>query len=93
MKYKSSKQLERHLRGVSNHYRIDILFAIRDNEGITLDGLVAAVNANQKTLSEHTVRLASAGLINKNYHGRMVEHRLSPYGKVMVNFLQQFREL
>jgi DNA-binding HxlR family transcriptional regulator len=87
-KVKTAKQMERHLKGISNHYRIEILLLISVRESITLDGLVERLNASQKTLSEHTRRLAQAGLITKKYRGRFVEHTLSPYGRMFVGFLK-----
>lgn len=83
--------MERHLKGMANHYRIAILLLVADNEGITLDGIINALGANEKTLGEHSRRLVSAGLINKKYNGHFVEHYLSPYGKTFVRFLKVFR--
>lgn len=88
---KTAKQMERHLKGISNHYRIEILLLIARSEGITLDGIVEALDANEKTLGEHTRRLFQAGLVNKKYRGKFVEHTLSPYGKIFVNFLKSFQ--
>ncbi|MBI2623822.1 MAG: winged helix-turn-helix transcriptional regulator [Candidatus Liptonbacteria bacterium] len=90
-KAKTSKQMERHLKGMANHYRIDILFLIAEREGITLDDIVTALEANEKTIGEHTRRLYQAGLINKKYRGKFVEHSLSPYGKTFVRFLKSFQ--
>ena len=90
---KTVKQMERHLKGISNHHRIAILLFIAGNEGATLDNIVMALGANQKTLGEHTRRLYIAGLLNKNYRGRFVEHTLSPYGKSFVRFLQSFQKI
>ena len=92
-KMKTAKQMERHLKGISNHHRIAILLFIAGNEGATLDNIVMALGANQKTLGEHTRRLYIAGLLNKNYRGRFVEHTLSPYGKSFVRFLQSFQKI
>ena len=83
----------RHLKGMANHYRIEILLAIAESDGITLDGIVETLNANEKTIGEHTRRLFVAGLINKKYRGKFVEHTLSPYGKTFVHFLQSFRRI
>ena len=88
---KTAKQMERHLKGVANHYRIEILLSIASRDGVTLDELVRELKANQKTLGEHTRRLCNAGLVNKKYRGRFVEHSLSPYGKGFVRFLESFR--
>lgn len=91
-KLKTAKQMERHLKGMSNHYRIGILMLIAENEGITLEDIVSALKANEKTLGEHTRRLYVAGLINKKYRGNFVEHSLSPYGKTFVQFLKSFQQ-
>lgn len=83
--------MERHLKGMANHYRIEILLLIAKNSRITLEGIIRSMGANKKTLSEHTRRLAQAGLIDKKYRGRFVEHSLSPYGKTFARFLQVFQ--
>jgi len=92
-KIKTSKQLERHLKGLSNHYRIEILLVVSDNASITLEAIAEEINANPKTIGEHTRRLYLAGLLQKKYRGKFVEHTLSPYGKIFVNFLKSFRRL
>lgn len=83
--------MERHLKGISNHYRIEILFLIAGREGITLEKIVEALDANEKTIGEHTRRLFQAGLVDKRYRGKFVEHKLSPYGKTFIRFLESFR--
>lgn len=89
---KSPKQMEKHLKGISNHYRIAILLQIDKQKNITLEGIVSNLKANQKTISEHTRRLFTAGLINKSYRGNYVEHRLSPYGEKFVEFIKSFQK-
>jgi predicted transcriptional regulator len=88
---KTAKQMERHLKGVANHRRIDILLLIAQGKGITVEGISGALKCNFKTASGHTSKLVQAGLVNKNYAGRSVTHSLSPYGKVFVNFLKSFQ--
>lgn len=90
-KNKTAKQMERHLKGMANHYRIEILLFISARNGATLEEIVEALKANEKTIGEHTRRLYVAGLINKKYRGKYVEHTLSPYGKTFVHFLESFR--
>jgi hypothetical protein len=92
-KIKTAKQMERHLKGMANHYRIEILLLVAVGEGITLDSIVETIGANGKTLGEHTRRLHQAGLIDKRYRGRFVEHTLSPYGKTFVRFLKSFQQI
>jgi len=89
-KIKTAKQLERHFKGMANHRRIDILKLIAENEGISLGDITEGLNCNFKTVSEHTRRLAQAGLVNKKYQGRTVAHSLSPYGKIFYKFIKTF---
>ena len=89
-KQKTSKQLERHLKGVANHHRIEILFLIAREEGINVEGISNALRCNFKTISEHVRRLAQAGLIEKKYQGNSVTHKLSSYGSIFLNFLNSF---
>ena len=90
---KTAKQLERHFKGIANHYRIQILLIANEYDGITLDDITDKLNTNFKNISQHTGRLVNSGLLNKRYKGRMVEHSLSPYGKVFVKFIKEFRKL
>ncbi len=90
---KTAKQMERHLKGIANHYRIEILLLIAVRGGITLTEIVETLGANEKTLGEHTRRLLIAGLVNKKYRGKCVEHTLSPYGKTFVRFLKSFQHI
>ncbi len=91
-KIKSAKQIERHIKGISNHWRIDMLMFIEMSSPVTLEEIVEALNINVKTASEHTRRLVHAGLVNKKYSGRSVEHSLTPYGKYFARFIYQFRK-
>ena len=84
--------MERHFKGIANHYRIALMLSIDENEGMTLDELIARLHANQKTISEHTRRLVHAGLIYKTYMGRQVAHNLSPYGKLFVRFIKTLQQ-
>ena len=87
---KTAKQLERHFKGMANHRRIAILLLVTKNPGITLENIAESLDCNMKTISEHTRRLVQAGLVNKNYRGRNVEHSISPYGKRFFDFVCQF---
>ena len=92
-KIKTAKQMERHLKGMANHYRIEILLLVAKNSSLTLEDIIRNLDANPKTIGEHTRRLHNAGLINKKYRGKFVEHTLSPYGKLFVRFLESFQNI
>jgi predicted transcriptional regulator len=88
---KTAQQLERHFKGMANHWRIDILLLIDKNDGISVDQITQEVKGNFKTISQHTRYLVQAGLLRKKYQGRQVIHSLSPYGKNFVNFIKSFK--
>ena len=83
--------MERHFKGIANHRRIDILLLINRKERITVEDIAQDLGVNFKTISEHTRRLVQAGLVDKKYHGRTVEHSLSPYGKQLIKFITTFQ--
>lgn len=90
---KTAKQMERHLKGMANHYRVEVLLLVDARGKLTLEQIVNVLQANSKTIGEHTRRLHLAGLIDKRYRGKFVEHTLSPYGKMFVRFLKSFQSL
>jgi DNA-binding transcriptional ArsR family regulator len=87
---KTPKQLERYFKGAANHRRIAILSLVSECNEITVDEIARKLNANFKTISQHTRSLMHAGLLNKTYRGRQVAHSLSPYGNAFVRFMKQF---
>ncbi len=90
-KLKTPKQMERHLKGIANHRRIEILLLVSDSQGITLDDIIQKVKANPKTIGAHVGKLHGAGLIAKDYRGHYIQLTLSPYGKIFVQFLKSFQ--
>jgi predicted transcriptional regulator len=90
---KNSKQLERHLKGVSNHRRIDILLLINKSDNIKLEDIAEILECNLKTIAGHTSKLVNAGLVNKRHQGLAVMHSLSPYGKIFIEFILKLANL
>jgi predicted transcriptional regulator len=87
---KTTKQLERYFKGAANHRRIAILLSVQKREGMTLEDIALELKANLKTISQHTRSLVQSGLLNKEYVGRQVAHKLSPYGQRFVTFIRTF---
>ena len=85
--------MERHLKGISNHYRIEILLMVAGCPGITLNEIIEKIKANEKTIGEHMRRLSMAGLLNRHHNGHFVELSLSPYGEMFVKFLRSFKKI
>jgi DNA-binding HxlR family transcriptional regulator len=87
---KSIRSLERIFKGVANHWRIEILLAIKKNPDMTLLAISQKLDCNLKTIAEHTRRLVIAGLVRKRRLDNMTLHHLSPYGEKVVKILQEF---
>jgi len=87
---KDSRKLEKVFKGIANHWRIELLLLIKKNPEITLFEIAKKLDANFKTISEHTKKLVTAGLIKKQYSGREVTHSLSPYGEKIWVILRNF---
>lgn len=87
---KSIRSLERIFKGVANHWRIEILLAIKKNPDMTLLAISQKLDCNLKTIAEHTRRLVIAGLVRKRRLDNMTLHHLPPYGEKVVKILQEF---
>jgi predicted transcriptional regulator len=87
---KTSKQLERYCKGVASYRRIEILDLLCKKPNLTLVQISNDLKANMKTVSNHTHRLAQAGLIRKHRSGMAVAHSLSPFGEKFNKFLKSF---
>jgi len=87
---KDSRKLERVFKGTANHWRIEILLLIKKNPEISMFEIARLLHGNNKTISEHTKKLVTAGLVKKHYIGRLVAHSLSPYGEKIISILKTF---
>ncbi len=85
---KDFRQLERIVRGFSNHRRIQILELIHQNPELSLIDISTKLNINFKTASEHVRRLAISGLVLKRNQGAAVRHKISSRGLVTLKFLR-----
>ncbi|MDP3880810.1 MAG: winged helix-turn-helix domain-containing protein [bacterium] len=90
---KTPKQLEKHFKGIANHWRISILFLLDKEKELNLTEIARKVKGNFFTISEHARRLHIAGLIDKKYKAQEVHHSLSPYGKKFITFLKTAQQL
>jgi|SRR3989344_3546899 len=90
-KLKTAEQMARHFKGMANHYRISIMLIVDADDKITVEDITDRLNANFKTISQHTRYLTQTGLIRKQYKGRTVAHSLSPYGKIFIKFTKEFQ--
>ena len=85
---KSFRQIERIVRGFSNHRRVQMLTVLDARPDIDLSTLSSACGVNMKTAGEHARRLAITGMVLKRAKGPSVMHTLSPRGRRVLAFLR-----
>ena len=85
---KTYKQLERLVRGFSNHRRIEIMELLKRSPELSVEEISNQLHINFKTASEHIRRLAIAGLVLKRNEGNRVRHKLSLNAQSILKFLR-----
>jgi DNA-binding transcriptional ArsR family regulator len=85
---KNKYELEKIVKGFSNHRRIEILHLLNQRPNLSIFEISDILNVNFKTISEHVRRLAIAGLVRKRNEGNNVRHTLSDRGKSILKFLR-----
>lgn len=80
------KQLERLVRGFSNHRRIQILEHLAKHAELSVLEISQRLKINFKTASQHVQRLALAGLVLKRSDGHSIRHKLSQRGLQVLKF-------
>jgi len=85
---RSYHQLERIIKGVSNHRRIEILELLKNKPELSVADVADTLHVNVKTISEHIRRLAIAGFVLKRSDGNNVRHKLTERGMAMLKFLR-----
>ena len=85
---KSFHQLERIVRGFSNHRRIQILELLKKSPELSVVDISGRLKINFKTAAEHIRRLAITGLVLKRSDGHNVRHKVSERGEQVLKFLR-----
>lgn len=85
---KNFRQLERVVKGFSNHRRIQILVLIEKESEISVHEISDELDINYKTASEHIRRMDIAGLIIKRSDGKNIRHKVTSRGLNILTFLR-----
>lgn len=85
---KTYRQLERLVRGFSNHRRIEIMELLKKSPELSVDEIANALGINFKTAADHIRRLAIAGLALKRSEGNNVRHKLTEQALSILEFLR-----
>lgn len=85
------REMEKVVKGFSNHNRIKILLALERQPDLTLYDIAEKIKADFRNVSEHSRKLLAGGLITKQYKGSFVEHRLTPRGREALRFCKMIK--
>jgi predicted transcriptional regulator len=85
---KNKRELEKIVRGFSNHRRIEIIKLLDKSPELSIIEISEKLNVNFKTISEHSRRLFLADLITKKNMNHSVLHKLTLRGKQVLKFLR-----
>ncbi|MCL5004346.1 MAG: winged helix-turn-helix domain-containing protein [Patescibacteria group bacterium] len=87
-KEKSYYELERIIKGVANHRRIEILEMLGKKPEMSVAEIAEKVKSNFKTTSDHIRKIAVAGLLMKRSDSKSVRHKLTKRGEFILKFLR-----
>lgn len=80
--------LERVMKGVANHRRIQILELLENSPELSVIEISEKLQVNIKTISEHIRRMLIAGLLIKRSDGVYIRHKLTQRGLNVLKFLR-----
>ena len=80
-KEKNYKYLERIIKGGANHRRLQILFLLEKNPGLSVELVSSNLGVVFVTIASHLQKLHHSGLVSKKYIGRTVVNDITKRGK------------
>ncbi len=73
-----SKEIEKILKALANHRRLEILRVLKRGEDVTVGDIADVIHLSLKSTSRHLAVLAAARVLEKDQIGLEVYYELSP---------------
>ena len=86
MDKKKYRDLEKILKGVASHRRIQIIDLLNEQAELSVMDIAEHISIDFRTASEHLRKLVIAGLVMKRSDGTSVRHALTKRGKDILKF-------
>ena len=83
------RQIERIVRGFSNHRRIEIMDLLRREAELSVEEISEKLKIGYQNTSDHIRKLAIAGLVMKRSDGSSVRHKLTSRGESILVFCKR----
>lgn len=84
----TNRELERIIKGFSNHNRIGILFLLDKEPNLSVIEISRKLKSDFKNISAHINKMYFAGLLTKRNVGNNVNHKLTKRGKSILQFVR-----
>ncbi len=84
-----AREVERIMKGVANHRRIEILELLSRKPELSVEEISESLRIGYQNASDHVRKLAIAGLVMKRNEGSAVRHKLTKRGEVMLVFCKR----
>lgn len=88
MMKKSSRQLERIVKGFANHRRIQILELLKREPELSVIEISEKLKSDFKNISSHITKMAIAGLLMKRNDLHSVRQKLTRRGLQVLKFVR-----
>lgn len=85
---KTSRELERIVKGFANHNRLKILELLGKEPNLSVQEISDKLKSDFKNISAHITKMAIAGLVSKRNEGNIIHHNLTKRGKAILQFVR-----
>jgi DNA-binding transcriptional ArsR family regulator len=88
---KDPKVLERIVKGFANYRRIQILFLLKEEKGLSVMEIAEKLHIGFRSASQHLDKMYRGGIVGKTPEGPSMVHYLTIRGDTAINFLSRFQ--
>ena len=85
---KTNRELERIIKGVANHRRLQILELLGKEPELSVQGVAEKLKSEFKNISAHINRMTIAGLVIKRSDSKSIRHKLTKRGIIILKFVR-----
>jgi len=85
---KTNRELERIVKGFSNHRRLQILELLYKEPELSVQEISGELKSEMKNISAHITKMSVSGLLMKRSDSKSVRHRLTKRGIIILKFVR-----
>ena len=85
---KTNRELERIIKGIANHRRIQILSLLAQKPELSVLEISDELKSDFKNISAHINKMTVAGLVMKRSDSKSVRHKLTKRGIITLKFVR-----